>query len=1034
MSDQIVINQTPINNNITVANGYVISVNGKYGVVVLDPFDIGLDSITALSGTWNSTFSSVNALSSVWNSVFSSVKSTSGKWNTAYNYVITNSGIELNQEQVAAFVNSNSANIISVNTLVNYTSADWDSVFSSVNSASASWDTGSGFQSQSANNNSVFSSVNALSADWNSAYASTTALNLSSVYWNTAYNNAIYSINGTANQIVATPTGNNNGNNSYNLSLPNSVNITTLNVLSTLNVAGSANFYYTSNLNVSSSIIYFGEGNTGNALDLGIVAHFVGNLNNGNSSYQHTGFVRQAGQNSPGTWTLFSGLTTEPGSVNSGINWSDPYFQVDTLKADVLGNLSGKYVTVGNGTSDQWNNVYSLINKTTATTFNVSSLSATSNINVNGNLALNNFNSKLYFAGNYLQGNGNTIIVGAYGMGFRAQGGLANSLLLATDGVIGFGNDVSYWYTNNQRVGLTYDGPATFAQKDFNNSQTYRLYNTYTDVNNYERGAITFSKPTSAFTLSVESAGTGVNRDFWINTAGTPKLVVTSGGNVGIGTINPNQTLSVFGNISSSGLIYDQIGNSNQWNTAYNTATSYSSVSSSFATNTTVNTLTGLLTPLTTTRTLTGLLVKTTDLNTLSATLLTRTDFNTASSLLTPLINTELVSLSTQSLSSNLVTVPDNIFSKLQILTNTQTISSGLALLSSTNLFTTVGLQTWVCPNDVTTITVECWGGGGAGGSAVFATAGSTLGGGGAGGSYAIKNTYSVTPDTTYYLNVGAGGVPTTTNTPPITSGTFSTPGGDSWFGTSTTPDIVLAKGGQSGKNASSNNAALGGGVPQAGSFGDTFYTGGSGSQGSSAVGWAGGGGGGAGSTGMGNTPANATGLGGTATASFGGAGGISNPKGTNAVGGNGLNYGGGGGGARSSSSNPAFFAGGTGAQGLVKITYNPVETVITQVSTNTLIPAGSICYGVVAKVISTGNTTIPQFNLGDGNSATQYATNISTALGTKTNSTNFSYTAPPFYTSPPTIYISGTNYSGSQTFNNEVWQVTAYYLNILSF
>jgi hypothetical protein len=235
--------------------------------------------------------------------------------------------------------------------------------------------------------------------------------------------------------------------------------------------------------------------------------------------------------------------------------------------------LSGIYASspiyYNGSTSDNWNSVYSLINTTSATTFNVSSLSATSNINVNGNLALNNFNSKLYFAGNYLQGNGNAIIVGAYGMGFRAQGGLANSFLLATDGVIGFGNDVSYWYTNNQRVGLTYDGPATFAQKDFNNSQTYRLYNTYTDVNNYERGAITFSKPTSAFTLSVESAGTGVNRDFWINTAGTPKLVVTSGGNVGIGTINPNQTLSVFGNISSSGLIYDQIGNSNQWNTAY---------------------------------------------------------------------------------------------------------------------------------------------------------------------------------------------------------------------------------------------------------------------------------------------------------------------------------------------------------------------------------------------------------------------------------------------------------------------------------
>jgi len=142
---------------------------------------------------------------------------------------------------------------------------------------------------------------------------------------------SLSAIYGTPNQITAV-----SANNAVTLSLPNIVNITTLNVLSTLNVAGSANFYNTSNLNISSAIIYFGEGNTANLLDLGLVAHFTDASNN---RYQHTGFVRRANQGSPGAWTLFSGLTTEPGTYGvNGINWNDPYLQLDTLSANVISN------------------------------------------------------------------------------------------------------------------------------------------------------------------------------------------------------------------------------------------------------------------------------------------------------------------------------------------------------------------------------------------------------------------------------------------------------------------------------------------------------------------------------------------------------------------------------------------------------------------------------------------------------------------------------------------------------------------------
>jgi hypothetical protein len=84
---------------------------------------------------------------------------------------------------------------------------------------------------------------------------------------------------------------------------------------------------------------------------------------------------------------------------------------------------------------------------------------------------------------------------------------------------------------------------------------------------------------------------------------------------IGIGTDTPNQNLTVVGGISSNALIYDQTGNSSQWNSAYNIATGYQSNSGTFATNTLLQSTSALLTPLTTTNTLTSQLVLNTAFN-----------------------------------------------------------------------------------------------------------------------------------------------------------------------------------------------------------------------------------------------------------------------------------------------------------------------------------------------------------------------------------------------------------------------------------
>ncbi len=140
-------------------------------------------------------------------------------------------------------------------------------------------------------------------------------------------------------------------------------------------------------------------------------------------------------------------------------------------------------------------------------------------------------------------------------------------------------------------------------------------------------------------------------------------------------------------------------------------------------------------------------------------------------------------------------------------------------------VFTSSG--TFTVPAGITTIVVECWGGGGGGGgNNGFDTAGS----GGSGGSYA-KKTMTVTPGTNYTVTVGAGGA-------------VQNDGGDSWFSTSGT---VLAKGGLKGRNTPPFVAG------QTGSIGDVAYTGGSSNSGRDWDGnfiWGGGGGGAAGSTG----------------------------------------------------------------------------------------------------------------------------------------------------------------------------------------
>lgn len=257
----------------------------------------------------------------------------------------------------------------------------------------------------------------------------------------------------------------------------------------------------------------------------------------------------------------------------------------------------------------------------------------------------------------------------------------------------------------------------------------------------------------------------------------------------------------------------------------------------------------------------------------------------------------------------------------------------------SSQVFTNSG--TFTVPVGVTQITVECWGAGGGGGSA---NSNGTACGGGGGGAYA-KSVVNVTAGNTYNVVVGTGGV-------------ADVSGGNSTFNSTT----VIAAG---GRGATYNTSIAGAGGTVAGSVGTIRYAGGNGAN---AVSFSGGGGGGAGSTGAGGNASGTTA--GTGTSLYGGSGGTG--VNSSSDGNNGFNYGGGGSG--SFRSGGPSRTGGTGANGLVMISW----VVCTPPTINGTAPASRCGTGTVILGATASAGTINWYaassggvSIGTGNSFT---------------------------------------------------------------
>jgi hypothetical protein len=109
-----------------------------------------------------------------------------------------------------------------------------------------------------------------------------------------------------------------------------------ISVSGNLTVNGTTTTVSTQDLVVSDPLIYIGEGNSANLVDLGLVSSF----NDG--TYQHSGIVRDA---SDGKWKIFKGVIDEPTTT---INFSQG--SLDSLQ---VGGFESSSATIGSVTNEE---------------------------------------------------------------------------------------------------------------------------------------------------------------------------------------------------------------------------------------------------------------------------------------------------------------------------------------------------------------------------------------------------------------------------------------------------------------------------------------------------------------------------------------------------------------------------------------------------------------------------------------------------------------------------------------------------------
>ena len=604
------------------ANTYVSITTNTGGTPHLWEFGTG-GGLKFPDNTTQTTAFTGNPDSSSWDSTYTTVKNFSASWEESADIGAVADRVT-NIQQVTGSWQRTYTN-------VSTNSANWSDVYTTVKNFSASWEESADIGAVSER----VTTIQQVTGSWQRTY---TDVSTNSANWQTGYNNAIYTVNGTVNQIISTPAGSNTGNNSVTLSLPSNLIVpNNLTVLGNLTALGTSTFTNTIFTTTSAlSVVNLGPGPALYVFQAAGASDVASFYDGDGIEVLHVGNA-QGGGNPLG---------------QVGINTSDPSAEL-TVNGAISGN---KAITVSGGNSNQWNTAYTNLVSNSSNYLSGASVSYvnTNFVKLSGDtmtgtlsapkivltsagsssspaiiLSGTSFNS-----GIYLTGDGDGININTRNnytnLSITSQGVFSDRVIGTTsDGsaaspsvFVGYetnsglfrpaANNIGISIAGTERVrvnnsGLTVTGSVSATQGSVFAPSTFTAADTVTDaalIMDFTRGASTggmyvrrsngqqrsiFNYQDSASNIDVGTFSNNINSvsikagggnltgfiNFGTHSTNNAMRIIDSG-NIGIGTITPNERLTVVGNISATGVIYVSGGNSNQWNSNYSTTQSNS--------------------------------------------------------------------------------------------------------------------------------------------------------------------------------------------------------------------------------------------------------------------------------------------------------------------------------------------------------------------------------------------------------------------------------------------------------------------------
>ena len=485
-------------------------------------------------------------------------------------------------------------------------SSNWDSTYTTVKNFSASWE-------ESADIGAVadrVTNIQQVTGSWQRTY---TNVSTNSANWQTGYNNAIYTVNGTVNQIISTPAGSNTGNNSVTLSLPSNLIVpNNLTVLGNLTALGTSTFTNTVFTTTSAlSVVNLGPGpalyvfQAAGASDVasfydgdGIEVLHVGNAQGGGNPLGKVG----VNTSFPTAELTVNGAISSNGDVSVvnmqafnavGIGTYAPiYFNLDVSGPAGNGSIGSSHgdLSLGSTSNILINPNNNLLlgpvgNVGIGTTTPNEKLTVVGNISATGAITASGGNSNQWNS-NYSTTQSNS-----------ANWNTAYTNLVSNSSNYLSGASVSYVNTNFVKIsgdvmtgGLSATGLSSAFVQIFNKDVGAPALNPKLFI--YDNSGIGYpelftvqaadaSDPLLRFKRTASNAGNyvfmvrGAPGATWMsindNSYFDQQLIIHSNGNVGISQTAPTTKLHVNGVVTASG------GNSNQWNTAYTNLVSNSS-------------------------------------------------------------------------------------------------------------------------------------------------------------------------------------------------------------------------------------------------------------------------------------------------------------------------------------------------------------------------------------------------------------------------------------------------------------------------